>query len=206
MATVVPGKRRRGLRAAQLAACAVLALTAVFILMTARLRTYSYDRCVCLHCGAERTTERRTFAGMTYSRLGTTTDTEISRVLNPGHRRACQHGWYLLFDAGGTGSLWQWLERGDGQRRLFCVQLMLVDEQFAEELAKMPRPQEVWETICRAERASPRAADDLLITGLQFGGEYPSLSAWWTRNGARLKRLAAPPPATPQRHAPTPAD
>ncbi len=163
---------------------------AVILVVVEWQRPFSsrYAEYVCVHCGAVRTLSRRAFAGITYSEHITVRESPVSRVLNPGLRRACQHGWYELSFGASASSLLGPGEIADGRSEFVLARMLVRDAHFARQLARTPHPQAVWEAICRAGQTSPRQADDLLLEGV-YGDE--AFAKWWAENETGARALSA---------------
>jgi hypothetical protein len=144
-----------------------------------------YGRYVCGHCGVERTVARGSVAGVTYDESATVKNTVISRALNSHQDRHCVHEWYLVRSA--AGSRREIAHGGKGT----MLPLLLIDDEFAGELAEMPHPPEVWHAIISAGDSSPKEIDRLLGDWWPGGEDQPPFAEWWQDNEERIKQLGA---------------
>ena len=192
MARESTGRAKSGRRRAVGALFALAGIAAVsLIALSAVQRAYFYGTYICGHCGAERTVDRQSIAGMTYRQRVTLRDTAVSRALKAGDRQECRHEWGLTRFGRGDGSLLGWSEIADGGSMVSVVRELLDDAAFARELAGMPRPREVWWTIWKANQTSPQEMNAMLGDWWGEGTDRQPFAQWWANNEGRVRELGS---------------
>jgi hypothetical protein len=140
---------------------------------------------VCSHCAVQRLATRSSVAGVKRSGRDIVRETAVSRAL--GLAGACDHTWYRVWWAGGSDPLLRPVEMTDVGTRFPIIELLLVDDSFAEELADMPDPQQVWFDLLTAAEASPERVDAMVTVWWQSGGERQPFAEWWEENKDTLR-------------------
>jgi hypothetical protein len=154
-------------------------------------RSYFYGVNVCSFCGLERTVDQKSIFGLPYHLQITFKDTAVSRALKAHQLQKCHHDWFMIHEGSGAGSLLDWRFHADGGPRFSSVKLLIRDDAFAKDLAKMPNPQQVWHTILKAGEHSPEQMDSI-IDYMEEGelGLLP-FPQWWKRNEKLIKQLSS---------------
>jgi hypothetical protein len=192
MARESTGRAKSG-RGRAVAALFALALIAAVSLIALRAipRASFYGTYICGHCGAERTVDRQSIAGMTYRQRVTVSDTAVSRALKARDRQGCRHEWALTQFGKGWGSLLGWSGIADGGSMFSMLRLMLDDDAFARELAQMPHAREVWGELWKADQVSPQPMTALLGDWWLEGASRQPFAHWWANNEGRVRELGS---------------
>jgi hypothetical protein len=169
----------------------IAGIIVVFFIFTLNCRSYFYGVDVCSFCGIERTVDRESIFGLPYYSKTTFKDTAVSRALKARQPQKCRHEWFMTHEGFGNGPLLCGSSHADGGPRFSSVKLLIEDDAFARDLAKMPNPQQVWHTILNAGQHSPEQMDSI-IDYMEEGelGLLP-FPQWWKRNGKLIKQLSS---------------
>lgn len=150
-----------------------------FFAPSAFTRSNAYDQFVCTGCGLKKVEDIRKFGGVVYRRRVTLEDSAISRAIKV---KSCQHTW-LLYRYGhnfkrplfGGGAF------VDGGSPSSTLQLLLIDEAFAQELSRVKSPSESWAALVTALNSS-RAFDEEFASWWQES-DHVGFSVWAATNG-----------------------
>ena len=142
-------------------------------------RSNAYDQYVCTACGLKKVEDIRRFGRIVYRRRVTLEDSAISRAIKV---KNCQHSW-LLYRYGhnfkrplfGGGAF------VDGGSPSSTLQLLLIDEGFAQELSKMENPSKSWAALVSALNSS-RAVDEAFASWW-MDSDHVGFAAWAVSNG-----------------------
>lgn len=165
-------------------AIAIIGLVAAVVLVcffapSTFTRSNAYDQYVCAGCGLKKVEDIRKFGGVVYRCRVTLEDSAISRAIK---MKNCQHSWFLyryghnfkrpLFGGGAFV---------DGGSPSSTLQLLLIDEGFAQELSRMEKPSESWAALVSALNSS-RAFDEA-FSSWWMDSDHVGFSAWAATNG-----------------------
>jgi hypothetical protein len=164
----------------------IAGIIVVFLFSTSLdCRSYFYGVNVCSFCGIERTVDRESIFGFPYHLQITFKDTAVSRALKAHQLQKCHHYWFMTHEGFGHGPLLGWSSHADAGARFLSVKLLIRDDAFAKDLAKLPNPQQVWHTILKAGEHSPEQMDSIIdYTAME---PFPQ---WWKRNEKLIKQLS----------------
>jgi len=146
---------------------------------------------VCRHCGLERRASRSRLGGVLYDETVTTVGTAVSEALD--RSGACEHDWFPVRFAATSGSALRAKEMAHGGTRFRIIHLLLIDDSFAEELADMPDPPQVWFDLLAAAEASPEQVDARVGAWWEEPDREP-FAEWWHGNSSTLLRRGRPTP------------
>jgi hypothetical protein len=154
-------------------------LLVFFVVPSAFTRSTVYDEYVCTGCGLKKAEDIRKFWGIAYHRGVTLESSAVSRAIKV---KNCQHSWFLYRFCHTFKKLF--LRAGasvDGGCRSSTLQLLLVDERFAEELSQVESPSESWAALVSALNSS-RAFDDAFFLWWH-DSDHVGFAAWAATNG-----------------------
>jgi hypothetical protein len=114
--------------------------------------------------------------------------TPVSLVLEAGRTKSCTHQWFVYGIGSYSHSLFRGGEHGDGGGP-GASPLARVDTDFPKELASMPDPEVVWNTIYLASITDTDFVDHLFMPWFEQQG-HPSLQTVWAENKLKLGRMA----------------
>jgi len=146
---------------------------------------------VCGLCGVKAIVDDSSGWGTRQHHGVTVADTAISRALNAHYKPRCRHEWYLLTFGSESGGFLRASEQADGGTPFRTLKMLVRDDTFARELAKMPNAREVWHTIMQAGGNAPERMDDLLGNWWWTGPGRKPFPQWWAHSENRVKELAA---------------
>jgi hypothetical protein len=142
-------------------------------------RSTAYEQYVCTRCGLEKLEDARKVSSLVYHRRVTFEDSAVSRALKV---KECPHNW-LLFRYGYSVKRFPFRNGffADGGFPSDDLQLILRDEAFAQELARIQTPAKSWGLLV-TDLKSNRA----FVTAFSSWYEDPDrgpFSDWATTNG-----------------------
>jgi hypothetical protein len=168
----------------------IAGIIVVFFISTLNCRSYFYGVDVCSFCGIERTVDRESIFGLPYYSKTTFKDTAVSRALKARQPQKCHHDWFMLHAGFGNGALLGWSSHADDWTDFPSLKLLIRDDAFAQDLAKMPNPQQVWHTILKAGEHSPKEMDSIIGYMEEGGLGLLPFPQWWKRNEKLIKQLS----------------
>lgn len=163
---------------------AIIGLVAAVVLVcffvpSAVTRSNAYDHYVCTGCGLKKVEDIRKFGQIVYRRRVALEDSAISRAIKV---KSCQHSW-LLYRYGhnfkrplfGGGAF------VDGGSPSSTLQLLLIDEGFAQELSRTENASESWAAVVSGLNSS--RAFDKAFASWWMDSDHVGFAAWAATNG-----------------------
>jgi len=144
-------------------------------------RSNAYDQYVCTGCGLKKVEHIGKFGGIVYRRRVTLEDSAISRAIKV---KNCQHSW-LLYRYGHNFKRPFFGASVDGGSPSSTLQLVLIDDAFAQELSRLENPSESWAALVSALNSS-RAFDEEFASWWQES-DHVGFSVWAATNGLSVK-------------------
>jgi hypothetical protein len=157
----------------------VLAAAVLVFLFAPRAvsRYIAYDQYVCTSCGLKKTQDVRKFGYIEYRRKVTFEDSAVSRALNVTN---CQHSWFLYRFGHDVIRPLRSSSYADGGSHSMNLPILLIDDRFSQELARMENAPKAWGSLVTALDSS-RQFDELFAEWWQ-NSDHVSLSTWAATN------------------------
>jgi hypothetical protein len=105
-------------------------------------------------------------------------ETAVSRAISA---KSCPHSWLLYRYAYSRKRPFSSGSFVHGGSPSSCLQALLIDDEFAQQLSQMPNPSKVWASLVSALNSN-RAFDDAFSSWSQ-DSDHVSFSAWAATNG-----------------------